>query len=301
MQMPNWIRRKLLPGCATVLASAILAACGDSPVAPRHADPSRTLIVTMDTAAAVAVADTSNLWTPDCNLDNFCTPTGSVTVPEPGGNFTIGTFNSTWSATLTVGGNTYKYQMGLTGVGGSFIGILWKNGTFAGYWGYCLFENAKNRQYKTTDPATGKVSIHWENHELDTAGNLTGEMYHYIYDPQTNTLKVYHRQRNGTTSLIYQGAPIKNHGKLPPPDPAPGAGPYTNENQYLFGRPVPPVPAAPSTPGTLTPSTPGGLTPSGTTETVGSSPEGAATMGASTRWRSTVIARPVTDGRLTRP
>jgi hypothetical protein len=297
-----------------LLASATLAACGDSPVASRYADPSRTLIPVADTAtaaptgAAVADTDTSALWTPDCGLNNFCTPTDSVTVAEPGGNFTIGTFNPTWSTTLTTGGNTYKYQMGLTGVGGSFLGILWKNGAFAGYWGYCLFPNANNAQYKTTDPATGKEYIHWQNHELDSANNDTGEMYHYIYDPQTNTLKVYHRQRNGSTSLIYQGAPIKDHGKLPPPDPAPGTGPYTNESQYTSGRPVPPTPAAPptsggtTTPGSTTPPTSGGTTPSDTTATVGSP----MSLGTTHTWEntmrmSTVIARPVAAGRLTRP
>jgi hypothetical protein len=164
---------------------------------------------------------------------------------------------------VTVGGNNFGVQIGL--INGSFIGVIWKNGVFAGYWGYCLFPNAQNYWYKTTD--AGKTYIHWENHELDSAGHDTGQQYHYIYDPQTNTLKVYHRDRNGNTKLIYQGPPIQGHGKLPPPDPA-GANPYTNENQWTTGVPVPATPAGTTTtaPGTPTPgttTTPGTLTPGG--------------------------------------
>lgn len=299
--MPNWMKRTLLPVWAMLLAGA-LAACGDSPVAPRGPDARLTLVPSLDTAVAVAVldSDTSSLWTPNCSLTNNCQPTDSVTLPEPGGNVTIGTFNPTWSATQTVGGNTYKYQMGLTTVGGSFVAILWKNGAFAGYWGYCLFPNANNNQYKTTDPVSGNTYTHWENYELNSAGNPTGEMYHYIFDPQSGTLKVYHRQRDGSTRLIYQGAPIKDHGKLPPPDPAAGAGPYTNENQYTTGRPVPAVPAAPSTPGGTT-TTPGGPVVSDTVASVGSTHEGMTTREESAHWRSTVTARSVVGGRVVRP
>lgn len=287
--MSDWMRRRWLFGWAVMLVSAGVAACDSAVTAPTSTG--RGLVATEPaTAVAVADSDTTSLWTPSCDLTNHCTPTDSVRVTEPGGNVTIGTFDSTTTATVTVGGNTYKFQLGLTGVGGSFIGILWKNGAFVGYWGYCLFPNAMNSQYKTTDPATGKVYIHWENHELDSANHDTGQMYHYIYDPQTNTLKVYHR-KNGTTTLIYQGPPIQSHNKLPPPDPAPGAGPYTGENQYTNPAPVPPTPT-----GTATPTSP--TTRTGTSMDTATP---STTSNARSSGTSTVLARPVVGGRLVQP
>jgi len=249
--MTDRSRRRFLLGWAVMLVSAGVAACDSSIVAPYSTGGSRALVAVPVTEVAVADSDTTDLYA-NCDINNNCPTTGTVTVAEPGGNTTIGTFGPGYTSTVTVGGNTYGFQLGL--INGSFIGIIWKNGVFAGYWGYCLFPNAMNNWYKTTDPVTGKVYIHWENHELDSNRNDTGQMYHYIYDPQTNTLKVYHR-KNGTTKLIYQGPPIQGHGKLPPPDPA-GANPYTNENQWTTGVPVPAVPQGTSTaPGTATPGT----------------------------------------------
>jgi len=288
--MSDWMRRSRLLAWAVMVVSAGVAACDSAVTAPTTTGRGLVSTETTQQAAAVADSDTTSLWTPSCDLTNHCTPTDSVTVAEPGGNVKIGVFDSTTTAKVTVGGNTYKFQLGLTGVGGSFIGILWKNGTFVGYWGYCLFPNAMNKTYKTTDPATGKVYIHWENHELDSANHDTGQMYHYIYDPQTNTLKVYH-QKNGTTTLIYQGPPIQSKNKLPPPDPAPGAGPYTGEGQYTNPAPVPATPTGTTT---ATPTT-GTATP--TTGTSSTSSTGSVRAGGT----STMLARPVVGGRLVQP
>lgn len=259
--MAERIRQRFLLGWAVMLVSAGVAACDSSPVAPRSAGAGAPMVATADTQAA-APADTSTTVTDlyaNCDINNSCPTTGTVTVAEPGGNTTIGTFGPGYTSTVTVGGNNYGFQLGL--INGSFIGIIWKNGAFVGYWGYCLFPNAMNNWYKTTD-ATGKVTIHWENHELDSNRRDTGQMYHYIYDPATNTLKVYHRDRNGNTKLIYQGAPIQSHGKLPPPDPA-GANPYTNENQWTTGVPVPAVPTGTASTATPTSET---ATPATATE-----------------------------------
>jgi hypothetical protein len=267
--MTDRSRRRLLLGWAVMLVSAGVAAC-DSPVAPRSVRDGAALVALADTQAGApaAAADSTSWFYEGCGtIYNTCPTTGTVTVAEPGGNATIGTFGPQWTQPVTVGTDNYGFQLGV--IGGSFIGVIWKNGTFVGYWGYCLFPAAWNDWYKTTD-AAGKVLIHWVNHELDSKGNKTGQRYHYIYDPATNTLKVYHRDKNGTTKLVYQGPPIKSHSKLPPPDPAAGAGPYTNENQWTTGVPVPPTPTAPATttPSTTTPST---ATPSTETSSSGMS------------------------------
>jgi len=265
--MADRIRQRLLLGWAVVLVSAGVAACDSPIVAPRSVGGGAPLVATADTQAA-ATADTSTTTTDlyaNCDINNSCPTTGTVTVAEPGGNATIGTFGPGYTSTVTVGGNNYGFQLGL--INGSFIGIIWKNGAFAGYWGYCLFPNAMNNWYKTTD-ANGKVTIHWENHELDSNRKDTGQMYHYIYDPSTNTLKVYHRDRNGNTKLIYQGPPIKTHSKLPPPDPA-GANPYTDESQWTTGVPVPAVPAGTTTSTGTTTTAPTSGTMSTSTAAVG--------------------------------
>jgi hypothetical protein len=257
--MADRIRRRFLLGWAVMLVSAGVAACDSSPVAPstegsRALAATTTETVAADTATQAGAADSTSWFYEGCGtIYNTCPTTDSVTVAEPGGNVKIGTFGPQWTQPVTIGTDKYGFQLGV--VGGSFIGVIWKNGTFVGYWGYCLFPRAWNDWYKTTD-ATGKVLIHWVNHELDSKGNKTGQRYEYVYDPQTNTLKVYHRDKNGNTKLVYQGPPIKTHSKLPPPDPA-GADPYTNENQWTTGVPVPATPTAPdtTTPGTATPTT----------------------------------------------
>jgi hypothetical protein len=267
--MEDRIRRRFLLGWAVMLVSAGVAAC-DSPVAPRSMGGGPALVAMADTQAGApaAAADSTTWFYEGCGtIYNNCPTTDSVTVAEPGGNVKIGTFGPKWTQPVTIGGDNYGFQLGVKN--GSFIGIIWKNGTFVGYWGYCLFPNAWNDWYKTTD-ATGKVLIHWVNHELDSKGKKTGQRYEYVYDPATNTLKVYHRDKNGNTKLVYQGPPIKSHGKLPPPDPA-GADPYTNENQWTTGVPVPPTPAGTTTaPATTTPetATPATGTPSTTTSSV---------------------------------
>lgn len=278
--MTGWSRRRYLLSWAMLVVSAGVAACDSPTAAPLSTGGGRALVAVAESASTVAAADTADLF-PGCSINNGCPTTGTVTVPETGGNSTIGTFGPQWTAPVTVGGANYGFQIGL--VNGSFIGIIWKNGVFQGYWGYCLFPNAQNNWYQTTDPATGKTYLHWENHELDSNRNDTGQVYHYIYDPSTNTLKVYHRDRNGNTKLIYQGPPIKDHGKLPPPDPA-GANPYTNENQYTTGVPVPAVPAAPAT-GTTGPGT-------ATTDTLSSGTFTPRTMSESTSAVRSSVAAP---------
>jgi hypothetical protein len=275
--MADLIRRRLLLGWAVMLVGAGVAACDSPIVAPRSVGGGAPLVATADTQAAAPVADSVSDLYANCDINNSCPTTGTVTVTEPGGNATIGTFGPGYTSTVTVGGNNYGFQLGL--INGSFIGIIWKNGAFAGYWGYCLFPNAMNNWYKTTDP-TGKVYIHWENHELDSNRKDTGQMYHYIYDPQTGTLKVYHRDRNGNTKLIYQGPPIQGHGKLPPPDPA-GANPYTNENQWTNGVPVPAVPAGTTT---TSPATPTSETATPATETETMSAATAAMVARGRHW-----------------
>ena len=82
-----------------------------------------------------------------------------------------------------------------------------------GFWGRCTL--ATNQTYSKNDPATGKPRwIHWENYDSDEE-----EMYHYIFDPVTNNLKIFHRHEDGRVVQVYDGPPIKDPGKMPPPDP----------------------------------------------------------------------------------
>lgn len=98
-----------------------------------------------------------------------------------------------------------------------------------GFWGRCSL--ATNDTYSVNDPATGKPRwVHWENYDANQE-----EMYHYIYDPVTGKLKIFHRHKDGTTVQVYEGPPIQDPGKMPPPDPPSGGSASTPVNGSSSG------------------------------------------------------------------
>jgi hypothetical protein len=256
-----------------VAALSVLAAACDSPtLAPSaragiliNAPFSFDTALVRDTMVSVADSDTTDLW-PDCTVDSSrCPGTDTIKIAQPNGDTVpVRVFGPGEQTTIVVGQDTFVFQLGIlnedNSTGGDLMGIVWKDGEFAGYFGHCVFGDGDNREYITTDPLTGKQYIHWENFHQDTTNT---EMYHYIYDPSTNTLKIYHRPNGGTAVLIYQGPPIKDIHNTPPPDPQPGNGPYTSESQFPGNSSTPsggtPSGGTPSGPGTppAPPSPPG--------------------------------------------
>jgi hypothetical protein len=263
--------RVLLKWC--VLALAAGAAACDSPTvtdAPYSVNvPAGSRVLTPVTAdTAVAVTDTADLF-PNCTVDSSrCPGTGTKTLTEPDGTPTkIRTLGDSAKTTITVGTSKFTFELAIrdnnSPTGGDFIGVIYKDGVFVGYFGYCVYLDGVNSQYTTTDGA-GNTYIHWENTHADTTKK---DMYHYIYDPKNNELKIYHKKADGTTVLVYQGPPIKNAENIPPPDPAAGAGPYTGENQYAPGS-IPTTGTSTGTTGGTTTTSPTSPTPTtGTTTT----------------------------------
>jgi hypothetical protein len=252
--------RRLLFGWTAALAVAV-SAC-DSPTLERVTAPAEStrLIVLETTTTTATTADTAtraDLF-PKCTVSSSrCEGTDTIKIAQPGGDTVrVRTFDENSKNTMIFGGDTVVMQLGILDVnnatGGDFIYIIWRDGQFAGYFGHCAFVDGNNKEYITTD-STGKKLVHMENSHQDTTNN---EVHHYVYDPETNKLKVYHRKNGETTErLIYDGPPIKNIANVPPKDPPAGQGPYTSEAQFS------------STSGTGTTGT--GTTGTGTTGTTG--------------------------------
>lgn len=222
-------RRRML--FSWVAALSIAAAACDSPTfAPRSADPAGP---TRLVATTTAVAAREDLF-PNCTLTSSqCEGTGSISITEPDGDkIPVRTSDNTTKRTLVVGQDTFVFQVGIHDVdnetGGNFLFIIWKNGQFVGYFGQCLWEDGDNKAYMVTE--NGKTYIHYEN--THQPPSTSTEMWHYIYDPQTNTLKIFYRPNGGTAVEVYRGPPIKNQENLRPPLPQNGAGPWTSENQF---------------------------------------------------------------------
>jgi hypothetical protein len=228
-------RGRLLLGWAVVALGLGAAAC-DTPTmvrAPaRPGAPGALVAIAVDTPAHV------NMYSDSFNrcVTTGCDGVGTTTITEPGGSTApMRTLGDPAKKTITIGSDTYVFEVAIWDIvnssHGDFMGIIRKNGTFVGYWGMCALDGGHNDWYTTTDPATGKKLIHWRNYGGIRAD--TGKVYHYIYDPATNLIKVYYKGPNETTGrLIYQGPPIKHVSNMPPPDPGPGHAPYTSESDY---------------------------------------------------------------------
>ena len=260
--------RRKLPLRLLALALAMgAAACADSPTGtelPYSVNQPRTLVAMTETTSSTALADTTatagdrdttDLF-PNCDVSGSrCPGTGTATITEPGGTTTkLRTLGADAKKDITVGTTKWTFELAIwdngSATGGDFIGVIYKDGKFVGYFGYCVYIDGVNSQYTTKD-AAGNVYIHWENTHADTTKK---DMYHYIFDPQKNVLKIYHKKTDGTTVLVYQGPPITHAKNLPPPDPASGAGPYTEEKQFDRTGTMTST-TTPTTPTTTTPTT----------------------------------------------
>jgi hypothetical protein len=230
-------RRGIRMGWLAAVA-LLLAACDSPTLAPSAAvpagGPARLAAVASTAAADTAVApaaDSDTIWFPIGPVSTTGTWPDSFRLGLPGGDtITVRTLaGDSGEAKVVVGADTFVFQVGVWSNGsssnGDFIGIIWKNGQFAGFWGHCSLHS--NDWYFTRDPATGKIYAHWKN-TLDPSTPWT---YHYIYDPQRNVLKIYHRKPDGSVVLVYLGPPVKKTTNLPPPDPPAGHGPWTSEAQ----------------------------------------------------------------------
>jgi hypothetical protein len=239
--MLHQLRRLLLTAAALGLTMAA-AAC-DSPTAPHRPLPRPEMTGTSASALIAATPTTVVADTPKpvdmysdsfiCNVSSQCPGTGKDTITETGGTKTpLRTLGTPARKTITVGGVTYTFDVSIWDkvniTGGDFVGVIKKNGTFAGYWGHCYFGDGVNAWYTTVEG--GKTLVHWVNSHGDTTNT---ETYHYVYDPSTGKLKIYHRL-NGAAgeTLIYDGPPIQHARNLNPPDPAPGKPAWTGESQF---------------------------------------------------------------------
>jgi hypothetical protein len=231
-------RRRLLMGWAVGVLGLGAAAC-ESPTAP--ATGTRTGATEWLIAAAPATGmtlDTLTIAKLDttrfkCVAGNDCPGVDTITVKLPGNDsLRLIELDSTSKQKVIVGTDTFVFQIGIWDRvppnPGDFIGIIWKNGKFAGFWGHCSMEPADNWEYITRDPVTGKVEVHWFNRR-----RTDGKQYHYIYDPKTGKLKILYTPPGSTVETpIYDGPPIQHPRNIPPPIPAAGHGPWTGENQY---------------------------------------------------------------------
>ncbi len=276
--------RRLLFGWAAALAVAV-SACDSPTVAPTAAPAeSRRLIGHETTTTTTATADTATRAElfPKCTVSSSrCEGTDTIKIAQPGGDtIKVRTFDANSKNTMIFGGDTVVMQLGILDVnnatGGDFIYIIWRDGVFSGYFGHCAFVDGNNKEYITTD-STGKKLVHMENSHQDTTNN---EVHHYVYDPATNKLKVYHRKNGETTErLIYDGPPIKNISNVPPKDPPAGQGPYTSESQLS---------STSGTGSTGTGTTGTGTTGTGTTGTTGGTTTSPTTTTPSTTTPSTM-------------
>jgi|GEM_PF-2186232 len=263
--------RRLMFGWAAALAVAV-SAC-DAPTLSPVAAPAESIRLIAPATPTATTADTAtraDLF-PKCTVSSSrCEGTDTIKIAQPGGDTVrVRTFDENSKNTMIFGGDTVVMQLGILDVnnatGGDFIYVIWRDGQFAGYFGHCAFVDGNNKEYITTD-STGKKLVHMENSHQDTTNN---EVHHYVYDPATNKLKVYHRKNGETTErLIYDGPPIKNIANVPPKDPPAGQGPYTSEAQLS------------STTGTGTTGT--GTTGTGTTGTGTTGTTGTGTTGGTT-------------------
>ncbi|MDB4950360.1 MAG: hypothetical protein JWM27_3009 [Gemmatimonadetes bacterium] len=236
-------RRWMLTGVVTALALAA-SACESPTLVSRPAPAAgieRLIVEAAPGTLSPATQARDTLFKRCGGVTTGCEGDDTVVIHEPGGGLTpVRVFTDSGSQVVVSGTDTVTAQLGIWDNGdttnGDFIGVLWRHGQFAGYWGHCSFVDGLNLQYTTTDPA-GNVYIHWENTH---ANPNDPEMYHYIYDPVHNTLKIYHRHSDGSTVLIYFGPPIQNADKLFPyvPDPPAGHGPWTNESQWPGQHPT---------------------------------------------------------------
>jgi hypothetical protein len=276
--MLHQLRRLLLTAAALGLTMAA-AAC-DSPTAPFEAPrPASRLVAieagttaTLDTATvAPQVHDSTSICSFTCTVWDTDPGVDTITIRQPGGDsIRFRELGPQGQSKIGVGTDSFTLQVGIWDKGtphGDFLGVLRKNGQIVGYWGHCSLEGGINAQWVETDPATGKKYVHWKN--WATSGVDAGKTYHYIYDPQTNTQKIYYQGPGDTSGrLIYQGPPIQTAGKIPPPVPAAGTW-YTGESQYTssWATPGATAPGHAATTGTTTGTT-GSTT--GTTGTTGS-------------------------------
>jgi hypothetical protein len=221
------------------LAAFLVAACETPTLAPPGAAPgdgpaaligvaNHSMALAPDSAVASA-ADTDTIWFPIDSVNTGDPWPDTIKVGLPAGDtISVRTLGDSGKVKVVVGADTFVYQIGVWENGsasnGDFIGIIWKNGQFAGFWGHCSIK--WNDWYFSRDPATGRIYLHWKNTSATTAWT-----YHYILDPQTNVMKIYHRRPDGSVVLVYRGAPIQKQGNLPPPDPPAGQGPWTSEAQ----------------------------------------------------------------------
>ncbi|HET6229489.1 MAG TPA: hypothetical protein VFE05_05365 [Longimicrobiaceae bacterium] len=254
-------RRRLMLGWSVVALALGAAAC-DSPTDPLTAPrPASRLVATgtMATAtldSAAVARDSTPVCSFTCTVWDSTPGVDTVVIRTPGGDsIRLREFGPQGQSKIVVGGDTFTLQVGVWDKGtthGDFLGVLRKNGQVVGYWGHCSLVGGINAQWVETDPATGKKYVHWKN--WATGGVDAGKTYHYIYDPQTNTLKIYYQGPGDTSGrLIYQGPPIGHATKIPSPVPAAGTW-YTDESQYTSSGAAPGA-TAPGHAATTTPTT----------------------------------------------